>query len=566
MLTHPRPQPDCSSNESKSDANVDRAGRQTKTGFLRTALPGLFLVSLLYSSCSTTRTVSPASDDGSRWWSHVEFLANDNLKGRFTGSEGYLKTSDYTAQQFQSLGLKAAGSSGYFQPIEFETRRVIPEKSSFELVLKGRIIQLKVPDDVALSVSGQSGKIVEAPMVFTGYGITVPENHYDDFAGMKTQGAVSVRLSGGAPKSVPPLLASYYASGEAARKHARELGLAGTLGLINPKVIDLPWPRLVNSIMTMQLKPDLPAFEDRWQLPISGAVNPAVADQLLAGTGHTLEELTVLNKERKPLPHFTIPAKLRTKVVYESGKLSARNVVAMIPGSDPTLKNEYVLISAHLDHIGVGRPVNGDSIYNGAMDNASGVATLIEAARRIQAGPPPKRSILFLACNGEEEGELGSEAFAAQPTVPIKSIVADINLDMYLPLFPLKILRAYGLNESDLQSYVEAAAKKNGILVQDDPHPEQNIFIRSDQYSFIKKGIPSIFLSFGYKPGTPEEKIVDAWFKERYHGPADDTKQSVDKQAAAKFNQLMATLAVRIADAARRPKWNSRSFFQRFVQ
>jgi hypothetical protein len=533
---------------------------------LRTVLPGLFLAALFLSGCSTTRRASTAADDGSRWWSHVEFLASDDLKGRFTGSEGYRKAADYTAQQFQSLGLRPAGASGYFQPIEFETRRVIPEKSSFELLLKGKTIALKVPDDVALSVSGQSGKVVEAPMIFTAYGITVPENHYDDFAGMKTQGAVSVRLLGGAPKSVPPLLASYYGSGEAARKRARELGLAGIVGLINPKVIDLPWPRLVNSIMTMQLKPDLPEFEDRWQLPLSGAVNPAVADQLLAGTGHTLEELTALNKERKPLPHFTIPAKLRAKVVYEPGKLSSRNVVAMIPGSDPVLKNQYVLISAHLDHVGVGRPVNGDSIYNGAMDNASGVATLIETARRIEAGPAPKRSILFLACNGEEEGELGSEAFAAQPAVPIKSIVADINLDMYLPLFPLKNLRAYGLNESDLQSYVETAAKENGIQVQDDPHPEQNIFIRSDQYSFIKKGIPSIFLSFGYKPDTPEEKIVDAWFKERYHGPADDTKQPVDKRAAAKFNQLMATLAVQIADAAQRPKWNSDSFFRRFEQ
>jgi hypothetical protein len=534
---------------------------------LRAATGGLVLLALLYSGCSHRNSeAATSSDDGSRWWNHVEFLASDGLKGRFTGSEGYRKAAGYTAQQFQSLGLQPAGTSGYFQPIEFETRRVVPDKSSFELVLNSRTIPLKVPDDVALSVSGKSGKVVEASMIFTGYGITVPENHYDDFAGMKTQGAVSVRLSGGAPKSVSPLLASYYGSGEAARKHARELGLAGTLGLINPKVVDLPWPRLVNSIMTTQLKPNLPEFEDRWQLPVSGAVNPAVADQLLAGTGHTLEELTTLNKERKPLPHFAIPAKLRAKVVYEPGKLSSRNVVAMIPGSDPVLKNQYVLISAHLDHVGVGRPVNGDSIYNGAMDNASGVATLIETARRIQAGPSPKRSILFLACNGEEEGELGSEAFAAQPTVPIKSIVADINLDMYLPLFPLKILRAYGLSESDLQSYVETAARENGIQVQNDPHPEQNIFIRSDQYSFIQKGIPSIFLSFGYNPDTPEEKMIDAWFKERYHGPTDDTKQPVDKPAAAKFNRLMATLAIQIADAAQRPKWNSDSFFRRFEQ
>ena len=150
--------------------------------------------------------------------------------------------------------------------------------------------------------------------------------------------------------------------------------------------------------------------------------------------------------------------------------------------------------------------------------------------------------------------------------MPLKSIVADINLDMNLPLFPLKILRAYGLNESDLVQYVETAAKEDGVRVQDDPHPEENIFIRSDQYSFIKKGIPSIFLSFGYDPGTPEETIWENWLKKRYHGPADDTNQPVDKQAAAKFNTLMARLTLQIADAPERPQWKSDSFFRRFVQ
>jgi hypothetical protein len=521
---------------------------------------------VLAVSFSLACSKKPASsDDGALWWSHVQYLADDSLKGRYTGSEGYQKAADYTARQFQALGLQPAGTQGYLQPIAFTTRRVIPEKSSVELLLKGKTVSLKVPDDVALSVSGESGKVVEAALVFAGYGITVPEEHYDDFAGLKTKGAVSVRLSGGAPKSIPPLLAAYYASGDAARSRARELGLVGSLGLINSKVVDLPWPRLINSIMTMQLKPELPGFEDRWQFKISGGVNPASADKLLKGTGHTMVELMALNQEHKPLPHFAIPAKLRAKVVYEEGKLSSPNVVAVIPGNDSRLKNEYVVMSAHLDHIGVGEPVNGDSIYNGAMDNASGVATLIEAARRIKAGPAPKRSILFLACNGEEEGELGSEAFAAQPTVPLKSIVADINFDMYLPLFPLKILRAYGLKESDLQKYVDAAALENGVRVQDDPTPERNVFIRSDQYSFIKKGIPSIFLSFGYDAGTPEEKTVNSWFQERYHGPADDTKQPVDKQAAARFNQLMAALAVRIANADEAPQWNSDSFFRRFV-
>jgi Zn-dependent M28 family amino/carboxypeptidase len=223
-----------------------------------------------------------------------------------------------------------------------------------------------------------------------------------------------------------------------------------------------------------------------------------------------------------------------------------------------------VLLSAHLDHIGVGEPINQDDIYNGAMDNAAGVATLLEAARLLQSSASRKRSILFLACTGEEEGLKGSLYYAEKPTVEVKSIIANINLDMYLPLFPLQILRAYGLQESDLASYLDAAAKENGLQVQDDPTPERNIFIRSDQYSFIKKGIPSLFLSFGYNPGTPEEKIISTWFEQRYHGPADDTKQPVDKMAATKFNQLMATLAERLANAPQRPQWKVDSFL--FVQ
>ena len=195
-------------------------------------------------------------------------------------------------------------------------------------------------------------------------------------------------------------------------------------------------------------------------------------------------------------------------------------MLGLLPGKDLKLKGEYVLLSAHLDHIGVGDPINRDDIYNGAMDDASGVATLLEAARLLRFSVPPKRSILFLACTGEEEGPKGSLYYAEKPTVEANDIIANINLDMYLPLFPLKILRAYGLRESDLAGYLDAAAKENGLQVQDDPAPERNIFIRSDQYSFIKKGIPSLFLSFGYNPGTPEEKIINSWLEQRYHGPA----------------------------------------------
>jgi Zn-dependent M28 family amino/carboxypeptidase len=179
--------------------------------------------------------------------------------------------------------------------------------------------------------------------------------------------------------------------------------------------------------------------------------------------------------------------------------VSSPNVAAVFPVRDAALRNEYVLLSAHLDHVGIADPINGDRIYNGAMDNASGVATLLEVARALRADARgPRRSILLLACTGEEMGLLGSKYFAARPTVPIQNIVASINLDMFLPIVPLRMVRGYGVSESDLAEHLVAAARDLGVAVQDDPEPERNIFIRSDQSSFIKRGVPSLFLSVGF--------------------------------------------------------------------
>ncbi len=239
----------------------------------------------------------------------------------------------------------------------------------------------------------------------------------------------------------------------------------------------------------------------------------------------------------------------------------SENVVGVLPGSDPQLKNEYVVVSAHLDHLGIGEPVNGDRIYNGAMDDASGDASLIEIARAMKdSGAKPKRSILFLSVTGEEKGELGSQYFAAHPTVS-GPIVADINMDMYLPLFPLKYLEVQGLGESTLGDDVRAVAEAAGVQVQADKEPEHNRFIRSDQYSFIKKGIPALAFKFGYIPGTPDEKIFKTWYTERYHAPADDLNQPVDLAAAAQFNAILEKLVLRVADAEQRPSGSPTASF-----
>ena len=286
-----------------------------------------------------------------------------------------------------------------------------------------------------------------------------------------------------------------------------------------------------------------------------------------AGSGHTYAEIEELAKANKPLPRFPLAGTLRAKATLTREPLQAPNVVALLPGSAPKLKDEYVIMSAHLDHIGIGRPVNGDNIYNGAMDDASGIASVLEVARVMrESGARPKRSVIFLAVTAEEKGELGSRYFAAHPTVPLKNIVADINLDMFLPLYPLKVIEVQGLTESTLGDQVRAAAKGLGVDVQTDREPEQNRFIRSDQYSFIRDGIPSLAFKFGYEFGSPEEKLRKDWVRDRYHKPSDDLNQPVDTAAAAHFNRIIAGLLQRIADDPSRPQWNGDSFFKRFAK
>jgi Zn-dependent M28 family amino/carboxypeptidase len=285
---------------------------------------------------------------------------------------------------------------------------------------------------------------------------------------------------------------------------------------------------------------------------------------LFAGSGHTFQEILAALNADKPLPHFPLAVKVHARVGMTRSHVKSENVVGLLPGSDPQLKREYVVVSAHLDHLGIGEPVNGDRIYNGAMDDASGDASLIEIARALK-NSKPKRSVLFLSVTGEEKGELGSQYFATHPTVS-GPIVADINMDMYLPLFPLKYLEVQGLDESTLGEDVRAVAAHAGVEIQADKEPEHNRFIRSDQYSFIKKGVPALAFKFGWVAGTPEEKIFKAWYAERYHAPSDDLSQPVDLKAAAQFDAILEQLTLRVADADHRPAWEETSFFRRFTQ
>jgi Zn-dependent M28 family amino/carboxypeptidase len=312
---------------------------------------------------------------------------------------------------------------------------------------------------------------------------------------------------------------------------------------------------------------DYPEFNETEGAKLYVAVNPASAEKFFAGSGHTFAEIAALGKDRKPLPHFALPASIEAHTKVEISSVKSANLVAKFPGSDPALKDEYVVLSAHIDHVGIGEPINGDRIYNGAMDNGSGSALVLDMAASFKKNPEKlRRSILLVLVTGEEKGLLGSKYFAAHPTVPAKSIVADVNVDMFLPIVPLKVLRVLGLDDSDLGARARGIAQSYSVNVQPDPEPLRNSFIRSDQYNFILHGIPSLVMSFGAEPGSPEQATFKDWLTQRYHAPSDDVNQPVDLPAAAKYEEIVRALLVNVANDNHRPQWKQESFFRRYAQ
>jgi hypothetical protein len=502
---------------------------------------------------------------GKRWWSHIQYLADDRREGRDTGSRGYDEAAQYMATQFQLAGLAPAGVKGYLQHMDFDVIQVDEPGSTLELVREGTSTGLQLGEDASLVVSSTTAESTEAETVFVGHGLTVPELGYDDLAGLDVKGKIVVLVSGG-PAHLPGPIKAHYQSADERRSSLRKAGVVGMIHLMNPRAEELPWSRIASSCRQPDMELCDPGYNAALPLPLVVRFNPARAEKLFAGSGHTFEEVLTALRADLPLPRFPLRVKVRARVRTTRTKVTSENVVGVLPGHDPVLRNEYVVLTAHLDHVGIGEPVNGDRIYSGAMDDASGDASLIEIARSLkESGAKPRRSILFLSVTGEEKGLLGSQYFASHPTVS-GPMVADLNMDMFNPLFPLKHLEVQGLAESTLGEDIRAVAEPVGVQVQPDQEPEHNLFIRSDQYSFIKQGVPALTFKFSYVPGAPEEAIFKAWLTERYHAPLDDLDQPVDLAAAAQFNSILEQLMLRVANADRRPEWKSDSFFRRFVK
>jgi hypothetical protein len=504
--------------------------------------------------------------DGKTWWSHVKTLADDNMEGRDTGSQGLLRAEAYVVHELSKDKLTPAGSDGFYQPVKLDKRQIDEKNSYASLVADGKEQALVLGEDGYFgTLVDVPTKEVTAPLVFAGYGLQIPEKKYDDLDGIDVKGKIVVYISG-SPADVPTGLSAHYQTNLERWKSLKAAGAIGAIRIFNPAAMDLPWARfsLNRTHPTMGLAGA--EFQETAGMKVSFAFNPTNAEKLFAGSGHTFAEIAALAKDRKPMPHFPLAFSLKSKAAMEVTPIESANVVAKLTGADPKLKDEYVVLSAHIDHVGIGEPINGDRIYNGAMDNASGSALLLDLAAELKAHPEKlRRSVLFVFVTGEEKGLLGSKYFAEHPTVDARAMIANINTDMFLPIIPLKVLVVEGLAESDLGDQAAKVAESLGVKPIPDPKPLRNYFIRSDQYNFVRHGIPAVAMSVSADPGTAEDKTIETWLANRYHAPSDDTNQPIDLGAAALFEEIVLKLTAQVANADGTPHWKSDSFFKRFA-
>ena len=502
--------------------------------------------------------------DGLAWWENVEYLASDELQGRNVGTRGFDLAANFVATQFERSGLKTAGDYSYFQKVLFTNTTLI--STNVRVQRDGKWLRVPVPAEAEIHYSTQSTPGLQARVVFAGYGLQIPELDYDDFKGLPLKGAIVAYLMGG-PTNIDNSLKAHYGSSEMRWQAMKAAGAIGMIAIPNPNAMATSWVRQTEGWGAPQialLDPEMNHFQG---LQFSATWNPAGADDLLSGSSHTFSQVLSAANRQQDLPHFLIEGSLRADILVKTQVVSSKNVVAIHPGEDSSLKDEFVVVSAHLDHLGTNcppaRPCH-DEIFHGAMDNASGVSSMIEIAKKLKQ-VTTKRSIVFLALTAEEKGELGSAYFAHYPELHGR-MVADLNMDMFLPIVPFKRLEVQGLDESTLGIDVKVIANRAGIQVQGDKDPNSSSFRRSDQYSFVKAGVPALAFKFGYRRGEPEERVFERWYATRYHGIRDDLKQPVDLKAAAEFDTFLKSLVVRVADADTAPHWHDDSFFKRFSE
>lgn len=500
--------------------------------------------------------------------SHVEYLADDAREGRMTGTSGHEDAASYVADRFAGLGLEPGGEDGsWYQQVPLISYRINNETTTVVTHRDGVDSTLVYREDYGMGGDKvREENSIRAEVVYVGYGVHAPELGYSDYDGVDVDGKL-VAVFSGAPAAFPHNELAFYSSGRTKVQEAIRRGAVGFVGLRSRKSQEsVPWERykkLTGSRPGMAWVNLSGEAADYYpELLGSATISAATAHELFEGTPITFEAaLDTIEASRPASTPLGFEMSLSRQTSHE--RITSPNVIGIIRGTDPELADEYVIYSGHLDHLGIGVEENGDAIYNGAYDNAMGIGLLLEAARAFAASPP-RRSILFIAVTGEERGLLGSDYFAHYPTVPTDAMVANVNLDMPLFLYPLADVVAFGSEHSSLESVVEGAVRKDGFMLSPDPMPEERIFIRSDQYSFVRKGVPATYLKPGPNSTDPE---VDTAAREKdhrlnhYHRPSDDLGRPVHWDSALRFARANTRIGYAIADVDERPTWNEGDFF-----
>jgi Zn-dependent M28 family amino/carboxypeptidase len=510
---------------------------------------------------------APLPADQAALKSHVMFLASDAMKGREAGSPEFNIAAQYVASQFYAAGLKPAGDDGgYLQSVPLISYK-LDGQGSMTFTRKGAVVPaLELGKDFIVGANPETPDYsVTAPLVFVGYGIVGQGR--DDYKGVNAKGKIVV-FFGGAPESFPGEIGAHFSNPAAKAEIAARHGAVGYITLESPRTAKTrPFSFYAGYASRSRFTWGNPNGTGHIAAPGTpglGMISMAGAAKLFEGARQKWADVAkaaeagdaVFKAEALPV---TVTVKAKTALT----PMQSYNVAGMIPGSDPTLSKEVVVLSAHLDHIGVGRPdKTGDTINNGALDDAVGIASLIEEAKRFKtAESKPRRSVLFLAVTAEEKGLIGSDYFANNPTVPLSSIVADVNLDMPIITYKFQDVVVYGASHSTLGPIVERAGKAIGVPLSDDPLPGENIFVRSDHYNFVRKGVPSVFLWPG--AGGPGRAAIDDFMKNHYHQPSDEVGQlpAIDWESGVRFVDVNYRIAREIADGDQRPVWNNGDFF-----
>lgn len=506
---------------------------------------------------------APLPADQAALKAHVMFLASDAMKGREAGSGEYDIAAQYVASRFYAAGLRPGGDAGgYLQAVPLVSYR--PDGSGRVVrTMGGKAETLVAGTDYAALADPHRAKVsLSGEIVFVGFGVSAPDHGRDDYAGVDVKGKI-VAVLPGAPRDMNAEERAYLGGGDAKAKAAAAHGAIGVILLATPDSAEkAPFERTAERAAKPRMtyaEADGTGHGDA-PIPTVATFSEAGAAKLFAGARTPWAAL--VKEAKKKLPRYTaeaLPGVVELESASSYGKAASSNVIGVIPGRDPALAKEVLVLSAHLDHIGVTAPnENGDAINNGALDDAIGIASLIEEAKRFKA-QPPRRTILFVAFTAEEKGLIGSAWFTAHPTVPISEIVADVNLDMPILTYRFEDMVAFGGDRSTLGPVIARATAAIGVTMSPDPMPDEAIFVRSDHFNFVRRGIPSVFLWPGEK--GPGKDATSTFMSKHYHRPSDDLTQPIMWDQAVRFVDANYRIAREIADADARPVWNKGDYF-----